>query len=129
MPRYVAFLRGINLGKRRPPMARLRSLFEELGFGAVETFIASGNVIFSARAADSNRLESRIAAHLEESLGYGVDTFARTLDEIAAIAKGKVFPEDGAGESRSTWDSCSGISGRTSRAGLPPSGRRTTSFA
>jgi uncharacterized protein (DUF1697 family) len=95
MPRHVALLRGINLGKRRPPMARLKALFEELGFAAVETFIASGNVIFSSRAADSGKLESRIAGHLEASLGYGVDAFVRTLDEIAAIGRGQVFEEDG----------------------------------
>ncbi len=48
MPRYIAFLRGINLGKRRLPMSQLRSSFEELGFSDVKTFIASGNVVFSS---------------------------------------------------------------------------------
>jgi uncharacterized protein (DUF1697 family) len=95
MERYVALLRGINLGRRRVQMTRLRALFEELGFGAVETFIASGNVIFSGKAEGPGRLETRIAAHLESSLGYGVDTFVRTLDEIAAIARGRVFTDDG----------------------------------
>ena len=95
MQRYVALLRGINLGKRRLPMARLKALFEELGFGAVETFIASGNVIFSSRAGDPGRLGSRIAGHLEASLGYEVDTFVRTLDQIAEIGRGRVFAEDG----------------------------------
>ena len=49
MPRYVAFLRGINLGKRRPPMSELKRLFEELGFTNVATFIASGNVLFETK--------------------------------------------------------------------------------
>ena len=39
MQRYIAFLRGINLGKRRLPMSQLRDLFEELGFDDVDTFI------------------------------------------------------------------------------------------
>jgi uncharacterized protein (DUF1697 family) len=95
MQRYVALLRGINLGKRRPPMARLRELFEELGFGSVETFIASGNVVFSAKSGDAGRLEARIAGHLGKSLGYGVDTFVRTLEEVVSIAQGRVFAEDG----------------------------------
>jgi uncharacterized protein (DUF1697 family) len=95
MQRHVALLRGINLGKRRLQMTRLKALFEELGFGDVETFIASGNVIFSCKAGDPARLEARIAGHLEASLGYGVDTFVRTLDEIAAIGRGRVFAEDG----------------------------------
>jgi uncharacterized protein (DUF1697 family) len=95
MQRYVALLRGINLGKRRPPMARLRELFEELGFDRVETFIASGNVVFSSKAGDAGRLEARIAGHLEASLGYGVDTFVRTLEEIASLGRAKVFDEEG----------------------------------
>jgi uncharacterized protein (DUF1697 family) len=95
MTRYVAFLRGMNLGKRRLEMSRLKSLFEELGYSDVATFIASGNVIFSASERVTKKLESGIAAHLERSLGYGVDTFVRTLDEVAAIANSRPFPEDG----------------------------------
>lgn len=93
--RYVAFLRGINLGRRRPPMSQLKSLFENLGFADVETFIASGNVIFSTAEKDARRLESRIAGHLEESLGYGVDTFVRTDTEVIKVGRSKMFPEDG----------------------------------
>ena len=95
MPRYVAFLRGINLGKRRLPMSQLKALFEELGFNRVETFIASGNVLFSSRVKQANKLEAQIAKHLEASLSYAVDTFVRTVEEVAAIGKTKVFPEDG----------------------------------
>jgi uncharacterized protein (DUF1697 family) len=49
MQRYIAFLRGINLGKRRLPMSQLKALFEELGFDDVETFIAGGNIVFSSK--------------------------------------------------------------------------------
>ncbi len=51
---YLAFLRGINLGKRRIEMARLRTLFVELKFADVATFIASGNVIFASRRANTS---------------------------------------------------------------------------
>src|SRR6266487_6745256 len=95
MQRYIAFLRGINLGKRRLPMSRLRVLFQELGFDEVETFIASGNVVFSSKIRDTSQLESRIAKHLEASLGYGVDTFVRTAEEVAGIGRAKAFREDG----------------------------------
>jgi uncharacterized protein (DUF1697 family) len=91
--RYVAFLRGMNLGKRRPPMSKLRSLFEELGFRNVETFIASGNVIFSTGSSSSRQIGLRIARHLESSLGYPVDTFVRTADEVAKIAGTKILSE------------------------------------
>ena len=93
--RYVAFLRGINLGQRRPPMSQLRELFGQLGFEKVETFIASGNVLFSSPAKERSRLETTIARHLEKSLGYPVDTFIRTADEVRAIASRRTFPEEG----------------------------------
>lgn len=95
MQRYVAFLRGINLGKRRLPMSRLAGLFGELGFSDVSTFIASGNVLFSTRKTDRKGLELRIAQHLESGLGYPVDTFLRSAEEVNAIAASRLFSEDG----------------------------------
>ncbi len=97
--RYVAFLRGINLGKRRIEMARLRELFEQLKLDDVETFIASGNVIFSSRERDIQKLESRIATHLEKALGYDVDTFVRTMTAVEAIAG---YPAFGGGDGTET---------------------------
>ncbi|HEY1770369.1 MAG TPA: DUF1697 domain-containing protein [Chthoniobacterales bacterium] len=94
MPRYVAFLRGINLGKRRPAMSELRKLFEELRFSQVETFIASGNVIFSIDSTDTARLEREIERRLEKSLGYRVDTFVRSREEVVAIGGRKIFPDE-----------------------------------
>lgn len=95
MQRYVAFLRGMNLGKRRLAMSELKALFEKLDFAEVETFIASGNVLFSSPKKKTSQLEAQIAAHLEKSLGYRVDTFIRTTAEVAAIGKGKVFRDEG----------------------------------
>ena len=86
MPRYVAFLRAINVGGRVVKMERLRELFESLGMRDVETFIASGNVVFETRAADAAALETRIERHLAKALGYEVATFLRTTDELAAVA-------------------------------------------
>ena len=80
------------MGKRRPPMTQLKALFEGLGFDDVETFIASGNVIFSSKAKGDSVLEIKIAKHLEKSLGYEVDTFVRTMEEVAAVAEAKIFP-------------------------------------
>lgn len=85
----------MNLGKRRLEMSRLRDLFGELGYEDVATFIASGNVIFSTTERDAKALESRIAVQLEESLGYRVDTFIRTLPDVEAIARSSRFVEDG----------------------------------
>jgi uncharacterized protein (DUF1697 family) len=93
MPRYIAFLRGINLGKRRPPMSRLKALFEDLGFAHVSTFIASGNVIFQTKAGTAAKLEQKIERHLERSLGYDVDTFVRSDANLAKILKLDPFPK------------------------------------
>jgi uncharacterized protein (DUF1697 family) len=86
MPRYLAFLRGINLGRRRVKMDALRTLFEALKFANVSTFLASGNVIFDSRSAENAALETRIEAHLKHALGYEVATFLRTPAELAAVA-------------------------------------------
>jgi len=91
MTRYVAFLRGINLGKRRVKMDRLRALFEELGFSRVGTFIASGNVLFETKMCDDGKLAQTIERHLRKSLGYEVDTFVRTCEEIAVVAAYQPF--------------------------------------
>lgn len=86
MIRHVAFLRAINVGGHTIKMERLRSLFEMLGFGAVETFIASGNVIFESPIEAARELEGRIEAHLQQALGYPVATFVRTMEAVREIA-------------------------------------------
>lgn len=88
---YIAFLRGINLGARRPPMAELRVLFTRMKFAEVATFIASGNVVFSDGEGDRAALEARIEQRLARALGYPVDTFVRTRTEVAAIAAAQPF--------------------------------------
>lgn len=92
MPRYVAFLRAINVGGRVVKMDRLRSLFEAMSFANVETFIASGNVVFDGGGTDPGESELRISAALRDELGYEVATFVRTLPELAAIADHEAFP-------------------------------------
>jgi uncharacterized protein (DUF1697 family) len=91
MPRFVAFLRAINVGGHTVTMAELRRLFESLGFKNVETFIASGNVVFESRSADTGAMERRIEGHLLKSLGYEVKTFIRTEAEVASIARYQPF--------------------------------------
>jgi uncharacterized protein (DUF1697 family) len=91
MERYIAFLRAINVGGHVVKMAALRALFEELGLANVETFIASGNVIFDAPGGGAAQLEAQIERHLRQALGYAVATFIRTAGELAAIAAYRPF--------------------------------------
>ena len=93
MPKYVAFLRAINVGGHTVKMEHLRRLFEALGLSDVETFIASGNVIFNSASANAKALEKKIESHLQETLGYKVATFIRSAVELAAIAREKPFAD------------------------------------
>ena len=87
MQRYVAFLRGMNLGGRRIKNEELRRHFEEVGFEEVATFRASGNVVFAApRREAEGKLGQRVEAELGERLGYEVPVFLRSVAEVAAIA-------------------------------------------
>ena len=88
MPRYVAFLRAINLPGRNVKMDRLRSTFESLGFEHVETFIASGNIIFDAEEGDHTQ---RIETALEAEVGFPIPVYLRTADEVIAVADSHPF--------------------------------------
>ena len=94
MPRYFAFLRAINVGGRTVKMDVLRQYFAQLGFINVETFIASGNVIFETQAEKTQTLEQKIEQHLREVLSFEVGTFIRTEAELTAIVDEQPFPLD-----------------------------------
>ena len=89
--RHIAFLRAINVGGHTVKMDHLRQLFESLGLLNVETFIASGNVIFDSPDENVQALEKQIESHLHESLGYAVATFIRSSSELASVANYQPF--------------------------------------
>jgi uncharacterized protein (DUF1697 family) len=92
MPRYAAFLRGINVGGHRIASDRLRAHLAGMGFTDVATFRASGNVILSA---DGDASQEEVAARLEgglgEALGYAVPVFLRTAAQVRSIASHAPF--------------------------------------
>ncbi|HET7770417.1 MAG TPA: DUF1697 domain-containing protein [Chloroflexota bacterium] len=94
MTRYVAFLRGINVGGHTVKMDALKKSFEALGFENVSTFIASGNVIFEGGAKKTETLEQKIETALEKELGYEVATFLRTDKQVAEIAQHDAFSKE-----------------------------------
>ncbi|HEY0391384.1 MAG TPA: DUF1697 domain-containing protein [Solirubrobacterales bacterium] len=91
MQRYVAFLRGMNLGGRRITNEELKREFGELGLGEASCFRASGNVIFAAEEKSEEKLKLRIEAGLRESLGYEVPVFLRDAAELEAVAAHEPF--------------------------------------
>ena len=83
-------------------MDRLKELFEELNLRDVSTFIASGNVIFTADGGGTEALSQKIERHLAQRLGYEVPTFLRSPAELSAIIAFQPPEVGGAGSSRSS---------------------------
>ena len=93
MTKYIAFLRAINVGGHVVKMGELRREFESLGLSNVETFIASGNVIFESPARSSAALERKIEAQLKKAFGYEVITFLRSVKELTELARSEAFED------------------------------------
>lgn len=89
--RYGAFLRAVNVGGRVVRMAELVEHLTAMGLGDVETFIASGNVLFTAPKADPDKLGRKIGAMLEAWLGYPVVVMVRSWDEVVALVASNPF--------------------------------------
>ena len=85
--RYVALLRGINVGGRnKVPMADLREVFETAGHAEVSTYIQSGNVLFRSPTAGPV-LEREIEAHLEQRFGLPLVVVVRSLRQLRTVVK------------------------------------------
>ena len=89
MARYVALLRGINVGgKNAIPMAGLKSCFEENGFEDVRTYIQSGNVIFSSRVASQAELTKVIERMLRTTFAhYDASVVLRSRSQMRAVVE------------------------------------------
>lgn len=86
MARYVALLRGINVGGNNLiKMAALKACFEKQGFGEVATYIASGNVLFSASASGAAKLALGIEAALAAAFNYRASVVLRSEKELRVI--------------------------------------------
>lgn len=85
--RYVALLRGINVGGRNPvSMAALREAFQAEGYGAVATYLNSGNVVFEAEA-DPAGLEGEVEAMLGRRLGLELMVVVRSRRRLGAVVR------------------------------------------
>jgi uncharacterized protein (DUF1697 family) len=90
MTRYVAFLRGINVGGHIVVKATLEKVFNDLGFINVSTYKQSGNVIFeSSEAVDV--LATKIEAALKAAVGFEVPVFLRTLTDLKELVASDPF--------------------------------------
>lgn len=91
MTTWVAFLRGINLGKRQMKMAELRAACEAAGFTAIRTILASGNVRFDAEESHEGAVRSRLERALEQDFLFPVKVVLRTAAAIEAMIGARPF--------------------------------------
>ena len=91
MPRFVAFLRGINVGSHRVKKEKLLEVFTSLGFKNVRTFKQSGNVIFETSATNVERIKTGIEEKLFSLLGYQVAVLLRTIQQLQNMVESEQF--------------------------------------
>ena len=93
MTKYVALLRAVNVGGTgKLPMSDLKHLCSDAGFARVETYIASGNLVFESKAAPS-RVKAELETRLLAYAGKPIAVLLRTAPEMAAVLKTNPFPE------------------------------------
>lgn len=93
--KYVAFLRGINIGgKNKIKMETLREVCSALDFQNVKTYINSGNILFETKKYDDEKLAAKIARAIEKEFGLNIKVIVRTVDEIKEIAVNNPFDGD-----------------------------------
>jgi uncharacterized protein (DUF1697 family) len=91
MPTYVALLRAVNVGGTgKLTMSRLKSICDDAGFARVETYIASGNVVFTS-SAKSAKVKAELEARLAAELGKPVGVLVRTASEMTAVLAANPF--------------------------------------
>lgn len=90
--RWAALLKGVNLNGRKLPMADLKALIEALGYHAVTTLLASGNVVFACDETEGAKVESAIEAALD-AYGLKTDVVVRSATDLRAILAADPFPE------------------------------------
>jgi uncharacterized protein (DUF1697 family) len=89
---FVALLRAVNVGGTgKLPMTDLKAMCGKLGFTNVQTYIASGNVIFESRKSEGS-VKKALEAALAKYAGKPVGAMVRTPTELAKVVEGNPFP-------------------------------------
>ncbi|MBX3143872.1 MAG: DUF1697 domain-containing protein [Trueperaceae bacterium] len=93
MPAYIALLRAVNVGGTgKLPMTELRAMCIAEGFEKVQTYIASGNVVFSADGSEAE-VKAALERRLEAYAGKPVGVLVRTAQEMAEVLNANPFPD------------------------------------
>ena len=100
--KYVALLRGINVGKgARVPMKTLKALCQRLGLSDVVTYLNSGNVVFASELG-APELTRRIENELEQAFGEKIPALVKTSAQMVEIAR-SIPSEWGSNEGEQTY--------------------------
>jgi uncharacterized protein (DUF1697 family) len=98
--RYVAMLRGVNVGGKTIKMAALARLFSDLGYGDVVTYIQSGNVVFTSPSRRADALARAIEARITRDLGIDVRVLLRSRAELERVQHANPLLRAGADPSK-----------------------------
>ncbi|MGE0930875.1 DUF1697 domain-containing protein [Peijinzhouia sedimentorum] len=92
MTKFVAFLRGINVGgNHKVPMQELKDILLNMGFENIITLLNSGNVIFQTKPMEIVELESQIAQHLNSSFGFPIPVIIRSAENLKQLIQSDPF--------------------------------------
>ncbi len=92
MKKFIALLRGINVsGQKQIKMSELKTLFEEAGFQDAETYIQSGNVIFSSKKKSPAKISEIISSAVKMKFGFDVQVIVVIPDELEYVFKSNPF--------------------------------------
>jgi uncharacterized protein (DUF1697 family) len=95
MTTYISILRGINVsGQKLIKMDALKKMYENLNFENIQTYVQSGNVIFSTNATDLKKLENKITSQIEKEFGYVVPVIVLNVEILGGIIKHNPFAKD-----------------------------------
>ncbi|HMN98548.1 MAG TPA: DUF1697 domain-containing protein [Miltoncostaeaceae bacterium] len=94
MPRYVALLRGVNVGgSGRMAMADLRACVEGDGFEDVTTHIQTGNVLFRTPMRSAEKVAAALETGVEAGMGFRTAVMVRTAAQLTAVLDERPFPD------------------------------------
>lgn len=90
--KYVAFLRGINVGgNKKVPMEDLRKAFADMGFPNAKTLLNTGNVVFESNETNHTKIKQIIEDQLENTFGWRIDVFLRTQESLQKCVSDNPF--------------------------------------
>jgi uncharacterized protein (DUF1697 family) len=93
MPAYVALLRAVNVGGTgKLPMTELKAMCVAEGFAKVQTYIASGNVVFESKLSAA-KVKAALEKRLQAYAGKPIGVVIRTAEEMAAVIEANPFPK------------------------------------